>query len=258
MDNKWIDAFEALMRDVQFVCRLGGSDLVMSQMRARKEAFDAAGGTHKLHEARRLLTAHADASNKMIADTRNNALILIEAATQIKSMLDLTPYGVARGIVRHADVIIDVAGEVFTGGYAGECEACDCAIGNDEAVHGGEDETIMCPSCVKAAQEIDPGIAIDCTDPHMKTVGLGPQIRDPKDSLSAFTVLKNRFAPEDKPLGEPKMKFEDTFSAQDVVMKEFFPKAMEGGSASVSPKATADISAETDPKTGRPLYTNPD
>jgi hypothetical protein len=49
---------------------------------------------------------------------------------------------------------------------------------------------------------------------------LGPQLRDPADAPSAFTVLRTRFFP-DAPLGRPCKPFAETFSAEDVLIEAF-------------------------------------
>lgn len=47
---------------------------------------------------------------------------------------------------------------------------------------------------------------------------LKPQLREPKENLSAFTILKDHFLPK------PQKKFDETFSAEDVILKHFSPE----------------------------------
>lgn len=50
----------------------------------------------------------------------------------------------------------------------------------------------------------------------------GPRCDCVECRITGCGASKKRLFP-DQPLGEPKMKFEDTFSAETVIMETFFP-----------------------------------
>lgn len=51
----------------------------------------------------------------------------------------------------------------------------------------------------------------------------GPRCDCAECKATGCGAFSHRVAPEDKPLGEPKMKFEETFSAETVILEMFFP-----------------------------------
>ena len=76
---------------------------------------------------------------------RETAVSMMKAISDIESLLEDVPHGIAKKIKSQMAAFEQVADDAFPGGYHCDCITCDEPIGHAESVAVGEE--YICPSC---------------------------------------------------------------------------------------------------------------